>query len=144
MNSAAVRARESRRSIPIARLAPFTDIAACFGWTTRPICPLAPRPTIGRGAAVPTGATSLSRIASSTCAAISTWMRTHFLTDSGWTNPAGSKTRPRAGALLTHDPEQQGFLGVHAIAGLLEGDALRAVEHGVGDLLAAVGGEAVH
>ena len=36
------------------------------------------------------------------------------------------------------------FLGVHAVGGLLEDDALRPVDHLVGDLLAAVGRQTVH
>ena len=40
--------------------------------------------------------------------------------------------------------EQDGFLGVHAVFGLVEDYGLGAVEDGVGDFGVAVGGEAVH
>ena len=40
--------------------------------------------------------------------------------------------------------EQDGFLGVHAVFGLIEDDGLRAVEDGVGDFGVAMRGEAVH
>ena len=64
-------------------------------------------------------------------------------------NPGQSNTRRRHARQLSsgrsrHQPLQQRLLGVHAVAGLLEDDAARAVEHVVGDLLAAVGRQAVH
>jgi len=40
--------------------------------------------------------------------------------------------------------EQESFLGVHAVFGLVEDGGLRAVENGVGDFGVAMGGEAVH
>ena len=40
--------------------------------------------------------------------------------------------------------QEEGFLGVHAVFGLVEDDGLGAVEHGVGDFGVAVGGKAVH
>src|ERR671916_124396 len=40
--------------------------------------------------------------------------------------------------------DEQGLLGVEAVLGLVVDDRARAVEHGVGYLLAAVGRQAVH
>ena len=40
--------------------------------------------------------------------------------------------------------QEQGFLGVEAVFGLIEDYGLGAVQHGVRDLCVAVGGEAVH
>src|SRR5213592_2573664 len=62
------------------------------------------------------------------------------------------RRRPRLPAppsrvtLLAHagEPAHDRLLHVEAILGLVEDHRLRAVEHGVRDLLAAVGGEAVH
>src|SRR5205809_838652 len=62
------------------------------------------------------------------------------------------RRRPRLPAppsrvtLLAHagEPAHDRLLHVEAILGLVEDHRLRAVEHGVRDLLAAMGGEAVH
>src|SRR5262245_8989417 len=43
-----------------------------------------------------------------------------------------------------HELGHQGLLQVQPVCGLLEDDASRTVENGIGDLLAAMGGEAVH
>src|SRR5690242_4074166 len=40
--------------------------------------------------------------------------------------------------------QDDGLLGVQAVFRLVEHDRARTVEHGVGDLLTAVGGQAVH
>src|SRR5689334_14856001 len=40
--------------------------------------------------------------------------------------------------------EDHGLLGVQAVLGLVQHDRARAVQHGVGDLLAAMGRQAVH
>src|SRR5262249_13483116 len=63
------------------------------------------------------------------------------------TPAATAKTASQRMASLPDPPQQplqQGLLGVHAVAGLLEGDALLAVEHLAGHLLAAVRRQAVH
>ena len=50
--------------------------------------------------------------------------------------------RDALGAAEQH--EDDGFLSVHAVLGLVEDNGLRAVEDGVRDFSAAVRGEAVH
>src|SRR4029450_11771118 len=56
------------------------------------------------------------------------------------TTRLGSGVIERASQELQHD----GLLRVQAILGLLQEGAALAVEHGVGDLLAAMGRQAVH
>ena len=54
---------------------------------------------------------------------------------------------PRARGDSTFAPKSQAkmpFLHVHAVGGLLDDDALRAVDHFVGHFLAAAGRQAVH
>src|SRR4029453_4143601 len=44
----------------------------------------------------------------------------------------------------SQEPEHDGLLGVEPVSRLLQHDALLAVEHRVGDLLAAMGRQAMH
>lgn len=58
-----------------------------------------------------------------------------------------SGTTAENGAALLHrvkTPGQNALLRVQAVFGLVKHDRLRAVDHLVGDLLAAMGGQAVH
>ena len=52
--------------------------------------------------------------------------------------------RTRRSALAAQQPNKNPLLGVHAVARLLDDDALGAVDDFVGHLLAASGGKAVH
>ncbi len=52
--------------------------------------------------------------------------------------------KPATHTAAPEQPGQDALLHVHAVGGLLDDDALRAVDHLVGHFLAAVGRQAVH
>jgi hypothetical protein len=47
-------------------------------------------------------------------------------------------------AVLFHEGEQNGFLGMQAVLRLLKDDGVRGIDHGIRNLFASVGGKTMH